>query len=530
VVADVIALDQYDAPAVALLGVRMPVTSRDRCSTVSSGTAQAAANGTDVASVGLRIPFPGPVRRRRYDPTVATTPGWAASIPRVEQWIPAAAVPDLGTPAAITRAVIIGDCELATELGAALSVHVPVQRIALSHKVTDMPAGFDTSAPVIVVWPDSPVLDPVPAAGRALRILQQARTAPRSVIVVLRDRAGLAQSAVAAMVRTAQTESAHPIRLIWSDGFSPAVLGEAILDRSADEELAIEHTTILRRGFVPAPTSDGAGVAIAADGTYVVTGALDGLGAVAARWLLDRGARDIVLLTAIPRPLPPLLDGCEDRVVVMHCDIADPADLDTALTDIRACGSTIRGLIHTDGPAPVTDTPLIETPPNETFTEVSADQVIQRIEAARSAIGALLAATACDGLDFTLLFSSMAAALGVPGRTGAAAAHSVLDTMARTSGERRVTSIAWGSWDYGLTRSDDAAARMRSAGITAFDAARGMAVLSAVLQRPEPVLLAVDYHPGEYTSADSSGDTARLARRLRQLWQAATPELSVTAD
>ncbi|MBO0856674.1 MAG: acyltransferase domain-containing protein, partial [Nocardia sp.] len=40
VVADVIALDQYDAPAVALLGVRMPVTSRDRCSTVSSGTAQ----------------------------------------------------------------------------------------------------------------------------------------------------------------------------------------------------------------------------------------------------------------------------------------------------------------------------------------------------------------------------------------------------------------------------------------------------------------------------------------------------------
>lgn len=67
---------------------------------------------------------------------------------------------------------------------------------------------------------------------------------------------------------------------------------------------------------------------------------------MAVRWLLDAGARDVVVLTRMPRALPPPLDGMDDWIVVMRCDAADRKDLATALHDIRECGSPIRGVVH----------------------------------------------------------------------------------------------------------------------------------------------------------------------------------------
>ncbi|MET9489026.1 acyltransferase domain-containing protein [Nocardia sp. NPDC006630] len=87
-------------------------------------------------------------------------------------------------------------------------------------------------------------------------------------------------------------------------------------------------------------------VPIRAEGTYVVAGGLGNSGAVAVRWLLDAGARDVVVLTRMPRALPPPLDGMDDWIVVMRCDAADRTDLATALHDIRECGSPIRGVVH----------------------------------------------------------------------------------------------------------------------------------------------------------------------------------------
>ncbi len=81
-------------------------------------------------------------------------------------------------------------------------------------------------------------------------------------------------------------------------------------------------------------------------GTYVVSGGLGALGSVMVRRLLAAGARDVVVPTRSPRPVPPLLEGFEDRVVVVRCDTADRLDLDNALRDIRESGCTIRGVVH----------------------------------------------------------------------------------------------------------------------------------------------------------------------------------------
>ncbi|MFI5714815.1 acyltransferase domain-containing protein [Nocardia sp. NPDC051750] len=81
-------------------------------------------------------------------------------------------------------------------------------------------------------------------------------------------------------------------------------------------------------------------------GTYVVSGGLGALGSVMVRRLLVAGARDVLVPTRSPRPVPPLLEGFEDRVVVVRCDTADRPDLDNALRDIRESGCTIRGVVH----------------------------------------------------------------------------------------------------------------------------------------------------------------------------------------
>ncbi|MEV3959637.1 acyltransferase domain-containing protein [Nocardia sp. NPDC050193] len=81
-------------------------------------------------------------------------------------------------------------------------------------------------------------------------------------------------------------------------------------------------------------------------GTYVVSGGLGALGSVMVRRLLAAGARDVVVPTRSPRPVPPLLEGFEERIVVVRCDTADRHDLDNALRDIRETGCTIRGVIH----------------------------------------------------------------------------------------------------------------------------------------------------------------------------------------
>ncbi|MEU1985965.1 acyltransferase domain-containing protein [Nocardia sp. NPDC019395] len=81
-------------------------------------------------------------------------------------------------------------------------------------------------------------------------------------------------------------------------------------------------------------------------GTYVVSGGLGALGSVMVRRLLVAGARDVLVPTRSPRPVPPLLEGFEDRVVVVRCDTADRLDLDNALRDIRESGCAIRGVIH----------------------------------------------------------------------------------------------------------------------------------------------------------------------------------------
>ncbi|MFI7663904.1 SDR family NAD(P)-dependent oxidoreductase [Nocardia sp. NPDC049526] len=496
---DIIGTDQHGVPVLALSGVRI------RFATVES-TTQA-----------------GPFRH--------------------ETWIPYLRHADSNGQRDRTtnpqRALVIGESQLAIRLAGELDRILPTERVArepdaagpIVSAVLAGRTGTGNTA-VVVVWPTESgathtghdtesAINATATTGRMLDLLQrvQSEDTTASLTIVLpepsaTDRQPTARNrqysspdktimtmAVAGLVRSMQLESGRQVRLVWTDTSPSAVsrLRELIATTHAlPDELRICADAITARRFIPARPRSTAPTSIDPNGTYVVTGGLGALGSVAVRWLLDAGAHDVVVLTRTPRPVPALLDGLEDRIVVVRCDAADRSDLANALDDVRECGSTIRGIVHAAG--------ALE---DAAFEAITARQLSRMFAPKPIAANNLIELTATDPTDFVLLFSSATGALGALGQAAYASANAAMDALAHKHPGRRILSIGWGIWDSGLAEGAGGAAHLRSAGISAFDIPRGTELLAQTMYYNEPYLLALDYTP--------TADADPVATRLRNL-------------
>ncbi|MEV4126596.1 SDR family NAD(P)-dependent oxidoreductase [Nocardia sp. NPDC049707] len=440
------------------------------------------------------------------------------------------------------RALVIGESQLAIQLAGELDHTLPTERVArepdaagpIVSAILAGRSGTGNTA-VVVIWPaesdgthtshDTESANSVIATtGRVLDLLQrvQSEDTTASVTIVLPDPGAgdhqqsatqrgstspgktITPMAIAGLVRSMQLESGREVRLVWTDASPTAVtrlrdLIEATTTAHAlPDELRICADALTARRFVHSRPRSTTPTRIDPDGTYVVTGGLGALGSVAVRWLLDAGAHDVVVLTRAPRPVPALLEGLEDRIVVVRCDAADRSDLANALNDVRECGSTIRGVVHAAG--------ALE---DAAFDAVTTRQLTRMFAPKLIAAGNLIELTAIDPTDFVLLFSSATGALGAPGQAAYASANAAMDALARAYPGRRVLSIGWGVWNSGLTEDAGGAVHLRRAGISAFDIPRGTELLAQTMLYNEPYLLALDYAP--------TTGTEPIATRLRNL-------------
>ncbi len=179
-----------------------------------------------------------------------------------------------------------------------------------------------------------------------------------------------------------------------------------------------------------------------ADGTYLVTGGLSGLGLRTAEWLAAHGARALVLIGR----RPPAADAvhaidqlCAKGVAVRvaNVDVVDRAALSALLEQVRRAGPPIRGLVHAAGT--LADGILLNQS-WEQFAEVFAAKVF--------GLTALSELTSGDPLEFCTFFSSTAGVFGSPGQANHAAASTFEDALAASRRARGLagTSIAWGAW------------------------------------------------------------------------------------
>jgi acyl transferase domain-containing protein/acyl carrier protein len=178
------------------------------------------------------------------------------------------------------------------------------------------------------------------------------------------------------------------------------------------------------------------------DASYLVTGGLGGLGLAVAGWLVEQGARSLVL-TSRRDPSENARQAIESlrqagaRVEVIAADIGDGADVERLMSRIAANLPPLRGVIHAAG---VVDDGVLLQQSWPRFQTVMRPKV--------SGTWLLHTHTRNLPLDYFVLFSTGSALLGSAAQGNYAAANAFLDGVAR---HRRslglpATTINWGAW------------------------------------------------------------------------------------
>jgi acyl transferase domain-containing protein/NADPH:quinone reductase-like Zn-dependent oxidoreductase/acyl carrier protein len=182
--------------------------------------------------------------------------------------------------------------------------------------------------------------------------------------------------------------------------------------------------------------------AVRAGASYLVTGGYGALGGHVARWLVDRGARHIVLMgrsrsSAAAEALVASLEATGAQVLAAEGDVVREEDVKRVLAEARAALPPLAGIVHAAGV--VEDGTLVEQE-WRSFERVMAPKMMGAWN--------LHACTVDQPLDFFVLFSSMVAMFGAPGQGSYAAANAFLDAFARYRSAlgRPTVSINWGPW------------------------------------------------------------------------------------
>jgi NAD(P)-dependent dehydrogenase (short-subunit alcohol dehydrogenase family) len=229
------------------------------------------------------------------------------------------------------------------------------------------------------------------------------------------------------------------------------------------------------------------------DATYLVTGGIGALGLHVARWLVDRGARHIVLLgrrgaSDEAEQVLQALRGAGAEIRVARADVCDEQALARVLAEAASSMPPLRGVVHAAG--------ILD---DATLTTLDSARLLAVLEPKVAGAWNVHNSTAHLPLDFFVLFSSIAAVLGSPGQGNYAAANAFLDALAslRASQGRPALSIAWGPWaNTGLAvRADGVDRLVALAGIEGIAPANGVKMLGRLLglEVPEIAVVPIDW-------------------------------------
>ncbi|MBM4094600.1 MAG: SDR family NAD(P)-dependent oxidoreductase, partial [Planctomycetes bacterium] len=228
------------------------------------------------------------------------------------------------------------------------------------------------------------------------------------------------------------------------------------------------------------------------DVSYLITGGTGGLGRVVARWMVERGARHLVL---VGRGEPN--EHCSSefgamrdsgaQLLVLQADVASRHDVAGVLTRIEESLPRLAGIIHAAG---VSEDGYLSQMAWEDF----ARAVSAKVRGAWNLHDLTLDAP----LDFFVLFSSAAALLGSPGGGSYGAGNAFLDALAH---RRRAlglpgASVNWGPWTgIGMATDAKSQAGWNAHGMRTISVAASLEVLSrAIDDGPTQVAtLAVDW-------------------------------------
>lgn len=320
-----------------------------------------------------------------------------------------------------------------------------------------------------------------------------------------------AQAALWGLLRTFARE--HPDRwggLLDLPAAARADVGRAVdlAMQAADAELAVFGDVVHQPRLEPGAPEGAAAPSFRADATYLLAGGAGGVGLRLARWLVERGARHLVLVgrrepSAEAASTIAELERRGARVLAVQGDVSRPQDVARALAEPHARGwPVIRGVFLlaaalADGVMHALDGQKLRVPLQ---AKVAGGWNLHR-------------ATAALPLDHFVLFSSIAA-FGTPGQAGYAAGNAFLDALAR---HRKASGLPALSVGFGAFADVGAAARLEqrggrgAPGVEPMSPSLALGALGAVLSWGEPHVVV-----GEFSWPAFAKDLPPGAARMYQ--------------
>lgn len=218
-----------------------------------------------------------------------------------------------------------------------------------------------------------------------------------------------------------------------------------------------------------------------ADASYLVTGGLGGFGLRTAQWLVEKGARHLILLSrrgATSEEAQSFLAQCKAEGVEVHALACDVTDRDALAAIIARCGSELpplRGIVHA---ATVIEDSLIRN--------LSRDQINNSLAAKLTGAQHLHELTRELPLELFVLYSSATTLLGNPGQAAYVAANHWLEALSAVRRRQGLaaTCVRWGAIDdVGFLARNDAIkeALQNRIGGSALTSEAGLAVLEQMV-------------------------------------------------
>ena len=268
-----------------------------------------------------------------------------------------------------------------------------------------------------------------------------------------------------------QAPKAEEVEMLW----------ELLVNELEEYNLALRgENTYVARLVNQEPLEFPEPLSLSSDGSYLITGGLGALGLHTAEWLVEKGAKNIVLTGRRP-PSEKIQEsiqkleqvGC--HVKVLLGDISIEEDIAKILEQIQKYLPKLKGIIHAAG---VLDDGTIRQMNWERFAKVMSPKVIGTWN--------LHKLTKNLPLDFFVCFSSIASLIGSPGQGNYAAANAFMDALAgyRRSIGLSGLAINWGAWASGGMASRLAVEhqnRIHSSGISEIAPKEGMYALDLLL-------------------------------------------------
>ena len=235
------------------------------------------------------------------------------------------------------------------------------------------------------------------------------------------------------------------------------------------------------------------------DGTYLITGGLGGFGLATAQWLVEHGARHLVLVGRRGAASPEAqlaVDAMEQagaKVMVAKVDVTQEQQVAELLLKVRQSLPPLRGVFHT---AMVLEDSIVLQLNEQLLKKVMNPKVLGAWN--------LHAQTLDAPLDFFVLYSSITSLFGNPGQGNYVAANAFLDAMAhyRRAMGRPALTINWGALaevGYVAERAE-LGERMSRRGLKSFKPETALKAMGRLIQQDRIQVAVADFDWGSLSN------------------------------